>query len=107
VATVAVSKYFNPLFGPLAGLRGLPEDGGLFSRTAAGRRVGILAGLLWTDLSSWDRYETDVLSHPLLALPPDARALVQRAVGLTHEFLQLCLEAAIGRDTRSSGSPAR
>jgi ribosomal peptide maturation radical SAM protein 1 len=87
------SKYFNPLFARLLGY----ED---YRKMADYFPVPLLAGewvfsqaFYGQTISSWDRYERDVLSHPLLALPPDARALVQRAVGLTHEFLQLCLES--------------
>jgi ribosomal peptide maturation radical SAM protein 1 len=87
------SKYFNTLFARLLGRDAYRDMSDYFP-------VSLLVGewifsqaFYGQSLSSWDAFESQVLSHPLLNLPPEARALVQTTLGLTEEFLQLCLNS--------------
>jgi len=87
------SKYFNTLLSRMLG-----HDA--YRRMADHFPVPLLAGE-WVfsqcfyrqAISSWESYQRDVLSHPLLKLPREDRGLVQKALGLAGEFLQLCLHS--------------
>jgi ribosomal peptide maturation radical SAM protein 1 len=87
------SKYFNTLFARMLGSDAYRKMADYFP-------VPLLAGewvfsqaFYGRHISSWDRYESDILSHPLLKLPPESRALIQSASGLAEDFLQLCVES--------------
>lgn len=87
------SKYFNVLFARMVGHKDYRKMADYFP-------VPLLAGewvfsqaFYGQEVSSWDAYVSDVLAHPLLTLPPDARTLVQNAVRLAEEFLELCLNS--------------
>jgi ribosomal peptide maturation radical SAM protein 1 len=87
------SKYFNTIFARLVGAKAYETIADYFP-------IPLLAGewifsqaFYAQAISSWDAYEDDVLSHPLLKLPSQARILMKNALALTEQFLQLCLDS--------------
>lgn len=87
------TKNFNTLFSRLMGTDPYRKIAEFFP-------VPLLAGewifsqaFYGEDISSWNRYEGEVLSHPFLKLPDEDRKLMKASLALIPEFLDLCFES--------------
>jgi ribosomal peptide maturation radical SAM protein 1 len=87
------SKYFNTLFARMLGREAYRDMSDYFPVPLLVGEWVFSQAFYGQSVSSWEAYENDILAHPLLKLPPEARALAQTALGLADEFLQLCLES--------------